>query len=83
MDIIVHNGALVHWVYPYAKLKPMNVDSTVELLRLACTSKVCTQAIARKAGDQPNIADVYMVFFFGGGLVSALDHFLVHTKLKA
>lgn len=33
VDIVMHNGALVHWVYPYSKLKPMNVDSTKELLR--------------------------------------------------
>ena len=29
------SGALVHWVYPYSKLKPMNVGSTVEILRMA------------------------------------------------
>ena len=34
-DLIVHNGAMVHWVYPYSKLKPMNVGGTVECLRLA------------------------------------------------
>ena len=39
-DIIFHNGALVHWVYPYGKLKPMNVGGTVEGLRLATTHHV-------------------------------------------
>lgn len=34
-DLIIHNGAMVHWVYPYSKLKPMNVGGTVECLRLA------------------------------------------------
>ncbi|KAJ3375884.1 large subunit of alpha-aminoadipate reductase [Allomyces arbusculus] len=35
VDAIVHNGAMVHWVYPYAKLAPANVDGTVTALRLA------------------------------------------------
>ncbi|KAJ2753438.1 large subunit of alpha-aminoadipate reductase, partial [Coemansia nantahalensis] len=35
VDAIVHNGALVHWVYPYEKLRAPNVLSTVEVLRLA------------------------------------------------
>eukprot|EP01135_Chromosphaera_perkinsii_P008712 Nk52_evm45s1444 gene=Nk52_evmTU45s1444 len=39
-DVIYHNGALVHWVYPYAKLKPMNVNGTVEGLRLATTHHI-------------------------------------------
>eukprot|EP00040_Diaphanoeca_grandis_P023592 m.128593 g.128593 ORF g.128593 m.128593 type:complete len:1288 (+) comp29345_c3_seq1:30-3893(+) len=34
-DIIYHNGAVVHWVYPYSKMKATNVQSTVECLRLA------------------------------------------------
>ncbi|KAL7747753.1 large subunit of alpha-aminoadipate reductase [Sorochytrium milnesiophthora] len=35
VDIIVHNGALVHWVYPYSKLAGANVDGTLTALRLA------------------------------------------------
>ena len=38
-DVIIHNGAMVHWVYPYSKLKPMNVGGTVECLRLATMGK--------------------------------------------
>ncbi|KAJ2602780.1 large subunit of alpha-aminoadipate reductase [Coemansia sp. RSA 1722] len=34
-DAIVHNGALVHWVYPYEKLRAPNVLSTIETLRMA------------------------------------------------
>eukprot|EP00127_Corallochytrium_limacisporum_P005893 Clim_evm38s214 gene=Clim_evmTU38s214 len=34
-DVVIHNGAMVHWVYPYSKLKPMNVVGTREALRLA------------------------------------------------
>lgn len=40
LDIIIHNGALVHWVYPYEKLKAPNVMGTVEALRLATTHKL-------------------------------------------
>ncbi|KAJ1895207.1 large subunit of alpha-aminoadipate reductase [Kickxella alabastrina] len=35
IDAIVHNGALVHWVYPYEKLRAPNVLSTLEVLRMA------------------------------------------------
>lgn len=36
VDIIYHNGAWVNHTYPYAALKPANVDATLELLKLAC-----------------------------------------------
>jgi len=35
VQVIFHNGALVHWVFPYEKLKAANVDSTVDLLRMS------------------------------------------------
>ncbi len=38
VDFIVHSGALVNYVYPYAILKPSMVDGTREVLRLACTA---------------------------------------------
>ena len=40
VQCIIHNGALVHWVYPYEKLKAANVGSTVELLRLATVGEL-------------------------------------------
>ncbi|PIA17948.1 large subunit of L-aminoadipate-semialdehyde dehydrogenase [Coemansia reversa NRRL 1564] len=40
VDAIVHNGALVHWVYPYAKLRAANVLSTIEALRLAADTRI-------------------------------------------
>nr|ODN94598.1 L-aminoadipate-semialdehyde dehydrogenase [Cryptococcus depauperatus CBS 7855] len=33
-DAILHNGAIVHWVYPYAKLRAANVISTITALQL-------------------------------------------------
>lgn len=33
-DLVVHNGALVHWVYPYETLRGPNVEGTVTALEL-------------------------------------------------
>ncbi|KAF7317886.1 Alpha-aminoadipate reductase Lys1p [Mycena kentingensis (nom. inval.)] len=38
-DVIVHNGAFVHWVYPYDKLRSANVLSTLTAIDLASESK--------------------------------------------
>lgn len=38
-DAILHNGAMVHWVYPYSKLKRANVDSTLACIQLCATGK--------------------------------------------
>ncbi|RHZ74178.1 hypothetical protein Glove_227g80 [Diversispora epigaea] len=35
VDVIIHNGALVHWVYPYNKLKAVNVLGTLQCIKLA------------------------------------------------
>ena len=35
VDAVVHNGALVNFIYPYEALRPTNVDGTREILRLA------------------------------------------------
>ncbi|MBW4609137.1 MAG: amino acid adenylation domain-containing protein [Hassallia sp. WJT32-NPBG1] len=40
IDIIYHNGAWVHHIYPYSVLKPANVLGTQEVLRLACQVKI-------------------------------------------
>jgi L-aminoadipate-semialdehyde dehydrogenase len=37
VNIIIHNGALVHWVYPYSNLKPANVQGTLDILSLCAT----------------------------------------------
>jgi amino acid adenylation domain-containing protein/thioester reductase-like protein len=39
IDIIYHNGAWVHHIYPYSVLKAANVLGTQEVLRLACQRK--------------------------------------------
>eukprot|EP00842_Homolaphlyctis_polyrhiza_P000164 jgi/Hompol1/1148/HPOL_001243-RA len=40
VDVIIHNGALVHWVYPYSKLRNANVLGTKTALRLATTNRL-------------------------------------------
>ncbi|KAI4248265.1 MAG: hypothetical protein LQ352_005965 [Teloschistes flavicans] len=38
-DFVIHNGAQVHWVYPYDALKPANVLSTLAAMSLCATGK--------------------------------------------
>ncbi|KAG0189644.1 large subunit of alpha-aminoadipate reductase [Apophysomyces sp. BC1034] len=38
-DSVIHNGALVHWVYPYQKLRAPNVLGTLWAMRLASEAK--------------------------------------------
>jgi thioester reductase-like protein len=40
LDVIYHNGAMVNFVYPYYALKPVNVESTHEVLRLASKKRL-------------------------------------------
>lgn len=37
--LIIHNGARVHWLMPYENLKPANVTSTIEAIKLCATGK--------------------------------------------
>ena len=39
IDSIIHNGAWVHWVYPYSHLRASNVLSTIEAIRLCASGK--------------------------------------------
>lgn len=38
-DLIVHNGARVHWLMPYENLKAANVTSTLEAIKMCATGK--------------------------------------------
>ena len=40
VDVIYHNGALVHFLYSYSIVKPANVTGTRQILRLACQSRI-------------------------------------------
>lgn len=39
VDAVIHNGALVHWVYPYRRLRAPNVLSTVACILFCATGK--------------------------------------------
>lgn len=39
VDVIIHNGAHVHWIYTYTSLKPTNVLSTLACLALCSIGK--------------------------------------------
>jgi L-aminoadipate-semialdehyde dehydrogenase len=39
VDVVIHNGALVHWVLPYSRLRAPNVLSTVTALSLCAAGK--------------------------------------------
>ena len=39
VDVIIHNGARVHWIYTYTTLKPTNVLSTLACLELCSRGK--------------------------------------------
>ncbi|KAK5132690.1 hypothetical protein LTR08_008734 [Meristemomyces frigidus] len=38
-DVVIHNGARVHWLMPYESLKPANVQSTIECIKICATEK--------------------------------------------
>ena len=38
-DLVIHNGARVHWLLPYESLKLGNVNSTIECIRVCATGK--------------------------------------------
>ena len=40
IEMIVHNAADSRWTIPYAQAKPVNVLGTVEVLRLACRTRI-------------------------------------------
>ncbi|KAI9661553.1 MAG: large subunit of alpha-aminoadipate reductase [Trizodia sp. TS-e1964] len=39
IDVVIHNGAWVHWVYPYSNLQAANVQGTLDALALCSIGK--------------------------------------------
>jgi L-2-aminoadipate reductase len=37
VNVVIHNGAHVHWVYPYSNLKSANVQGTLDILAFCAT----------------------------------------------
>lgn len=67
---IIHNGAVVNWNADYNKLRRANVDSTVQLLRIA-TSSTATKFVFVSGGmketDQYNNEDLFAKLLPKGG----------------
>ncbi|RKP38147.1 male sterility protein-domain-containing protein, partial [Dimargaris cristalligena] len=40
VDVVIHNGAQIHWMHPYEKLRGPNVLGTLEALKLATTHHI-------------------------------------------
>ncbi|CAD0038605.1 unnamed protein product [Aureobasidium pullulans] len=38
-DVVIHNGAIVHWLKPFSSLKSANVLSTISAIKLCATGK--------------------------------------------
>jgi L-aminoadipate-semialdehyde dehydrogenase len=82
IDVIIHNGANVHWVYPYAKLRGANVISTVNTMDL-CTQgkpKLFNFVSSTAAVDHPYYAKLSddIVSRGGSGIPESDD--LLHSK---
>ncbi|KAI9206739.1 male sterility protein-domain-containing protein [Polychytrium aggregatum] len=74
-DMIVHNGAEVHWLFDYDRLRGPNVLGTATALRLATThhlkplhyiSTIGTIPMAKKA-DKPLEETIYSAWNISGG----------------
>ncbi|KAL8762296.1 MAG: hypothetical protein Q9184_001665 [Pyrenodesmia sp. 2 TL-2023] len=70
-DIVVHNGAKVHWVLPYDALKPANVLSTLSAMNLCATSKPKTFTFVSSTSVLDT--DYYVQMFEAGTLVPESD----------
>ncbi len=40
VELIIHNAAVSSWIVPYLKIKPTNVFGAMEVLRLACRTRI-------------------------------------------
>ncbi|KAF7502161.1 hypothetical protein GJ744_006875 [Endocarpon pusillum] len=54
IDTVIHNGAMVNWIEDYNTLKPVNVGSTLELLRVSLGSTSISRFIYVSGGEQAN-----------------------------
>ncbi|KAL0941207.1 putative L-aminoadipate-semialdehyde dehydrogenase [Colletotrichum truncatum] len=71
VDVIIHNGAQVHWVLPYSNLKPANVQGTLDVLSLCATGKPKQLAFVSSTSvlDHPHFVKLSQ----SGSLVSEED----------
>lgn len=46
VNVIVHNGAQVHWVYLYSNLRPANVQGTLDILSLSARLELLSKSLS-------------------------------------
>lgn len=50
-DVVIHNGAMVHWTMDYESLRNVNVLSTLQLIQACQSSKYCTRFVYVSGGQ--------------------------------
>ncbi|KAI9848389.1 MAG: large subunit of alpha-aminoadipate reductase [Sclerophora amabilis] len=71
-DIVIHNGAKVHWVLPYMNLKQSNVLSTMDTLSLCASGKPKQMAFVSSTSVLDT--DYYVEKSDGGTAISEDDN---------
>ncbi|KAI8870826.1 large subunit of L-aminoadipate-semialdehyde dehydrogenase [Ramicandelaber brevisporus] len=71
VSVIVHNGALVHWVYPYQKLRGANVIGTLTAIQLAAGIKLSSDGSA----DSSSRSTSKTLHFVSSTSVLDTDHY--------
>lgn len=88
-DIVIHNGAMVHWTMDYESLRNVNVLSTLQLIQACQSSKYCTRFVyvsggqIWKATEMDDIETVVDVNSMSGyDLSKLMSEFLVKAFAK-
>lgn len=67
---IIHNGARVHYSSDYETLKPINVNPTLELLKITAQAPALSALTFVSGGQKPNSSSMTMDFTTNGHSVS-------------
>lgn len=78
VDVIIHNGALVHWGYPYEKLRDANVVATVNVIGMCSTGKAKHFTFV----SSTSTVDIDHYFNMKGGIAEADDLIAAQTGLN-
>lgn len=88
-DVVIHNGAVVHWTMDYESLRNVNVLSTLQLIQACQSSRYCTRFVyvsggqIWKATEMDDIETVMDVNSMSGyDLSKLMSEFLVKAFAK-
>ncbi|KAI5300585.1 large subunit of alpha-aminoadipate reductase [Ascosphaera pollenicola] len=76
VDVVVHNGAMVHWVYPYSNLRAANVLGTIDTLKLCGTGKAKQYAFVSSTSvldTEHYVSESERIVATGGNGISEAD----------